>query len=133
MGAPLSSNLKGCYINSLDVYSDSLEVRFALSCSLLCIVLCTINPLPAYIYPNKLYSSIRLSNNSTALSLLSSLMLLSAILVLVLILISHSPTTSATSRSPAPASCTYAISTASDPCLTLKLHSPLPPPSSTQN
>src|SRR6218665_1951247 len=57
-------------------------------------------------------------------------MLLSAILVLLLILISHSPTTSPTS--PAPASCTYAISAASDPCLTLKLHPPLPPPSSTQ-
>src|SRR6218665_1065062 len=55
-------------------------------------------------------------------------MLLSAILVLLLILISHSQTTSPTS--PAPASCTYAISAASDPCLTLKLHPPLPPPSS---
>src|SRR6218665_2292337 len=67
----------------------------------------------------------------TPLSLLSSSMLLSAILVLLLIPISHSPTTSPTS--PAPASCTYAISAASDPCLTLKLHPPLPPPSSTQN
>src|SRR6218665_2267215 len=47
------------------------------------------------------------------------------------LLISHSPTTSPIS--PAPASCTYAISAASDPCLTLKLHPPLPPPSSTQN
>src|SRR6218665_1492449 len=58
-------------------------------------------------------------------------MLLSAILVLLLILISHSPTTSPTS--PASPSCTYSISDASDPCLTLKLHPPLPPPSSTQN
>src|SRR6218665_2696844 len=57
---------------------------------------------------------------TTPLPLLSILMLLSAILVLLLILISHSPTTSPTS--PAPASCTYAISAASDPCLTLKLH-----------
>src|SRR6218665_2382348 len=57
-------------------------------------------------------------------------MLLSAILVLLLILISHSPTPPPTS--PAPASCTYAISAASDPCLTLKMHPPLPPPSSTQ-
>src|SRR6218665_1879421 len=47
-------------------------------------------------------------------------MLLSAILVLLLILVSHSPTTSPTS--PSPASCTYATSAASDPCLTLKLH-----------
>src|SRR6218665_919866 len=59
----------------------------------------------------------------THLSLLSFLMLLSAILVLLLILISHSPTTSP--PSPAPASCTYATSAASDPCLTLKLHPPL--------
>src|SRR6218665_1665996 len=61
----------------------------------------------------------------TPFPLLSSLMLLSSILVLLLILTSHSPTTSPTS--PAPASCTYVISTASDPCLTLKLHPPLPP------
>src|SRR6218665_1636279 len=40
---------------------------------------------------------------------------------------SHSPT------SPAPASCTYAICAVSDSCLTLKLHPPLQPPSSTQN
>src|SRR6218665_3719497 len=53
-------------------------------------------------------------------------MLLSAILVLFLILISHSPITSP--NSPAPASCTYAISAAFDPRLTLKLHPPLPPP-----
>src|SRR6218665_2530695 len=70
-------------------------------------------------------SSIRLSNNSFSTTFISDA--LSAILVLLLILISHSPT------SPTPASCTYAISAASDPCLTLKLHPPLPPPSSTQN
>src|SRR6218665_3762719 len=75
-------------------------------------------------------SSMRLSNNSS-FTILSSLMLLSAILVLLLILTSHSPTTSPTP--PTPVSCTYATSAASDPCLTLKLHPLLPPPSSTQN
>src|SRR6218665_3260666 len=58
-------------------------------------------------------------------------MFLSAILVLLLILISHPPTTSPTF--PAPASCTYVISAASDPCLTSKLPPPLPPPLSSQN
>src|SRR6218665_3819346 len=67
----------------------------------------------------------------TPLPLLSSLILLSAILVLLLILISHSPTTSPIF--PAPASCIYVTSSASDPCLTLKLPPPLPPTFSTQN
>src|SRR6218665_1350984 len=54
-----------------------------------------------------------------------------AILVLLLILISLSPTISPTS--PARASCTSVTYTASDPCLTLKLPPPLPPPSSILN
>src|SRR6218665_926877 len=58
-------------------------------------------------------------------------MLLFAVLVLLLILIFLSPTTSPTSR--APALCTYVISAASDPCLTLKPPPPSPPPSYTQN
>src|SRR6218665_1990416 len=62
----------------------------------------------------------------THLTLLSPLMPLSVILVLLSILISLSPTTSPTS--PAPASCTSVISAAYDPCLTLKLPPPLPPP-----
>src|SRR6218665_1627084 len=56
---------------------------------------------------------------------------LSTILVLLLILISLSPTTSPTS--PAPASCTSVTSAVSDPCLTLKLPPPSPPPSSILN
>src|SRR6218665_2143934 len=51
---------------------------------------------------------------------------LSAILFLLFILIS--PTTSPTS--PAPASCTPVTSAASDPCFTLRLPPPSPPPSS---
>src|SRR6218665_814337 len=62
----------------------------------------------------------------THLPLLSPLMPLSVILVLLSILISLSPTTSPTS--PAPASCTSVTSAAYDPCLTLKLPPPLPPP-----
>src|SRR6218665_3159008 len=56
---------------------------------------------------------------------------LSTILVLLLILISLFPTTSPTS--PAPASCTSVTSAAFDPCLTLKLPPPSPPPSSILN
>src|SRR6218665_3427634 len=78
-----------------------------------------------------LYQCLPYDCPTTPLPLLSSLILLSAILVLLLILICHSPTTSPTF--PAPASCTYVISAASDPCLTLKLPPPLPPPLSTQN
>src|SRR6218665_1522239 len=54
----------------------------------------------------------------TLLPLLSPLMPLSAILVLLSILISLSSTTSSTS--PAPASCTFATSAASDPMLDFK-------------
>src|SRR6218665_1977049 len=56
---------------------------------------------------------------------------LSVILVLLSILISLSPTTSPTS--PVPASYTSVTSAAFDPCLTLKLPPPLPPPSSILN
>src|SRR6218665_2856275 len=67
----------------------------------------------------------------THLPLLSPLMPLSVILVLLSILTSLSPTTSPTS--PAPASCTSVTSAAFDPCLTLKLPPPLPPPLSILN
>src|SRR6218665_3600160 len=68
----------------------------------------------------------------TLLPLLSPLMPLKiAILVYLLILISLSPTTFPTS--PAPASCTFVTTAASGSCLTLKLHPPMPPPSSIQN
>src|SRR6218665_2051238 len=62
-------------------------------------------------------SSIRSPNNSSFTTFISDAPVRN--LGVILILISHSPPPSPTS--PAPASCTYAISAASDPCLTLKL------------
>src|SRR6218665_628314 len=70
----------------------------------------------------------RLSFSNHISNLSRSCFMLSAILLLLLIFNFLSPTTSPTY--PAPASCTSVTSVASDPCLTLKLPPPLPPPSS---
>src|SRR6218665_3665661 len=72
------------------------------------------------------FLTLQYTSPKTHLPLLSPLMPLSSILVLLLILVSLSPTISPTS--PAPASCTFVTSAAYDPCLTLKLPPPLPPP-----
>src|SRR6218665_1065431 len=77
-----------------------------------------------YLPKSRKFLTLQYSSPITHLPLLSPLM--SVILVLLSIIISLSPTTSPTS--PAPASCTFVTSAAYDPCLTLKLPPPLPPP-----
>src|SRR6218665_2950560 len=79
-----------------------------------------------YLPKSRKFLTLQYTSPITHLPLLSPLMPLSVILVLLSILISLSPTTSPTS--PAPASCTSVTSAAYDPCLTLKLPPPLPPP-----
>src|SRR6218665_353909 len=69
--------------------------------------------------------SIHLSDNSSSTSFTSDAPVRN-LGVILSILISLSPTTSPTS--PAPASYTSVTSAAYDPCLTLKLPPPLPPP-----
>src|SRR6218665_4033141 len=85
-----------------------------------------ITSLSPYLPKSRKFLTLQYTSPITHLQLLSPLMPLSVILVLLSILISLSPTTSPTS--PAPASCTSVTSAAFDPCLTLKLPPPLPPP-----
>src|SRR6218665_1167057 len=107
----------------------------------LCLSLCITNwslpsairKFPAYVSSTSLLHLTLwiIPSSSSDFPLGSASLALSAILVLLLILISLFPTTSPTS--PAPASCTSVTSAASDPCLTLKLPPPSPPPSSILN